>query len=565
MNSTEVLFEDSPGTDTAILSSLLAKAPEGGLVRLPRGIYFLSPEQAQAFSCSLSNSDSFPSLRAGILLLGRKHLILDGQGSTLLCSGQMTAVSLMGCEDITLRNFTIDWDIPLTAEGTIIEAAEDHITLSIDPEKFPFHIENETLYFDGPGWSHKLHLWGHTEFDPRREMAAPDRGDRSPPTRQILLSHGQVQFLGDFRDVTPTPGNILVLRHGDRIHPAILIHDCRNIHLENLQIHASAGLGILAQFSDTLDFSGLQLVPNRAAGRQFAGLHDDGIHLSADSGDISVEKCRFFGLMDDPVNLHGIAVKAERQPKGDIFCGKFMHPQSKGHKLWARPGDRIALVDENTMEVLGTGITRSFHLQDEETFQMDLDLSSESLHLESCSSFSLENISMSPNLICRQNFFGPCRARGLLVTTGGKVTVEENIFRSSGAAIRIAGDVCTWYESGRCRNVTIQNNFFSHTSLTNAYQGGQGIISISPELPRPDPRFPCHRNIRIQKNHFCISDSRILYALCTEGLQFSCNEIRKSPSLLYRDHGGPHISLDCCRDCKVDQNVFLGFEKDSSE
>ena len=537
--------------------TILENAGEGDTAFLPRGQYFLTPETAAIFSCSLSNSDSAPRLHAGVLLKGKKNLTLDGQGSILLCHGQMTALALLDCQNIILRNFVIDWDIPLTAEGTITEADEHHINLQVDPEKYPFHIREDSLWFDGGDWSQKLHFWGHTEFNPRKNRLAPDRGDRFPPARQELLPGGEIRFTGDFTGSVPTPGNILVLRHGDRIHPAILIHNCRNICLQNIRVHSSGGLGILAQFSDTLTFHQVELVPNYEKGRLFAGGHDDGIHLSANRGRVLIENCRFLGLMDDPVNLHGIAAKLLKQLNGYTVLGSFMHPQSRGHALWARAGDTVAILSGDTMEEFQKLTVRNFHLLDETHFEIQFKECIYSLHLQSCSSFSLENISSTAALICRRNIFGPCRARGLLVTTPKKVIIEDNVFSSSGAAIRIAGDVCTWYESGRCQDVTIQNNVFEDTCLQNDYQGGQGIISISPELPKPSAALPCHSHIKIRGNTFHVSDPRLLYALCTRDLQFTGNRIIRASG--YSSPRRPSFTLEKCQDCIIDGNEFIDF------
>lgn len=402
------------------MGTFLENVQSGDTVILPKAAYAMDPKGAARFSCALSNSDPAKKLFAGILLKDKSSLTIDGQGSTLLCHGQMSALALMNCQSVTLQNFVIDWDIPLTAEGIITAASNDHMDLRVDPQKYPFHITDGSLYFDGGDFSQKLHFWGHTEFDPGDDRLAPHQGDRFPPTRQELLPSGEIRFLGDFTGRIPTVGNILVLRHGQRIHPAILIHNCREIHLKNIRIHGSGGLGILAQFSDTLDFSHIDLRANRDKGRLYAGVHDDGIHLSANRGRIAIESCRFSGLMDDPVNLHGIATKAEKQLNGYTLLGAFMHPQSKGHSLWARPGDTVTILNGDSMEEIQRLTVKKFTLLDEVHFEIQFWEPLHGLHLQSCSSFSLDNISSSAELICSHNDFGPCRARGLLVTTQKK-------------------------------------------------------------------------------------------------------------------------------------------------
>ena len=547
------IFPDESRDSTAMLQQALNGIRDGSHILFKKGTYRLHPKKSSPFSCSLSNSDGAEVFFAGIFLSDRRDLILDGQGSTLLCHGQMSPLVLLGCENVQLQNFIIDWDIPLTAEGTVLTSSEDHTDLSVDPFQYPWHTENGKLFFDGGDWSWPIHFWGHTEFDPSSSLLAPHRGDRFPPTTQEKIRKGVVRFHGDFRGKMPAPGNILVLRHGPRMHPGILIHNCRKITLQNITLHSCGGLGILGQFSSDLTFSKISIVPNRKKGRHFVSGHDDGIHLSADSGQITVEGCSFLGLMDDPVNVHGIAVGVDRQMEPCTFLCSFRHPQSKGYSLWARPGENIAFLDGDTMEELQRSTVESCCLLDPDHFKITFcsPISLVSPHL------SLENISRTPSLLCRNNHFGACRARGLLVTTPGKVVIQNNVFTSGGAAIRIAGDVCTWFESGCCRDVTIENNIFSESCLQNDYQGGQGVISISPELPCPEKAPPCHRNIRILGNRFYLSSPRLLYGLCTENLVFSHNKIMKAPS--YRDPEPPGILLEHSRNFKEEDNHYSGF------
>ena len=97
---------------------------------------------------------------------------------------------------------------------------------------------------------------------------------------------------------------------------------------------------------------------------------------------------------------------------------------------------------------------------------------------------ALENLTWAPDVSIRNNFFGSCRARGVLVTTPGKVVIENNIFESSGSAILISGDANGWYESGAVKDVMIRNNTFNEACLTSMFQFCEAIISIYPEIPK---------------------------------------------------------------------------------
>ena len=197
MNTYSLSPDEVP--DSAALQKMLNEIPDGSKILLKGGHCRFQKEQTQKLTLSLSNSDPADFLFVSLLVKNRKNLILDGGGSELLCHGQLLPAAFLNCENITLENFSIDWDIPLTAEGTVIQSRDDYVDVFVDSQKYPFYVEDGTLWFKVGGSAQKLHCWGHTEFDIHKNRLAYDRGDRFPPTRQQLLPGGQIRFLGDFK------------------------------------------------------------------------------------------------------------------------------------------------------------------------------------------------------------------------------------------------------------------------------------------------------------------------------------------------------------------------------
>lgn len=75
-----------------------------------------------------------------------------------------------------------------------------------------------------------------------------------------------------------------------------------------MNLYHATGLGILAQFSQDLNINQFRAIPNKAKNRYFGG-GDDGIQVSNCKGKITIAKCEFAGLMDDPINVHGTSVR----------------------------------------------------------------------------------------------------------------------------------------------------------------------------------------------------------------------------------------------------------------
>ncbi|MDX1314833.1 MAG: right-handed parallel beta-helix repeat-containing protein, partial [Eudoraea sp.] len=168
---------------------------------------------------------------------------------------------------------------------------------------------------------------------------------------------------------------------------------------------------------------------------------------------------------------------------------------------------------------------------------------------------ALENLSWIPDALIQDNRFMSCRARGVLLSTPGKVVVEGNHFESSGSAILIAGDANNWYESGAVKDVTIRNNVFAAPCLTSLYQFSEAVISIYPEIPDLDAsEEKFHRNIRILDNDFHLYDYPVLYAKSVDGLQFKGNRLIRSERFAPFHPRKYGFSLLSCRNVEISGN-----------
>ena len=75
-------------------------------------------------------------------------IIIDGNGSEFIMHGRMQPFTLDHCQNITLKNFTVDWDIPLTAQGTVTESTPDFMEIEIDACQYPYIIETNIVVAD---------------------------------------------------------------------------------------------------------------------------------------------------------------------------------------------------------------------------------------------------------------------------------------------------------------------------------------------------------------------------------------------------------------------------------
>lgn len=522
----------------------------------PKGRYDFWPQYATEKLYYESNTDVIPLRRCAILIEDMKNLVIDCGGSDFIFHDRIQPFTVDKSSNITIRNVSVDWDIPLTAQAQITDVTNDYIDIAINVLESPYIIEKGKLVFTGEGWKSRWN--GVMEFDSTTRLVVPQTGDSGCLGRGWQdylaqeISYGRVRLLRNFVR-KPAAGNWLVLRHSARDHAGTFIIDSRDVTISNMNMYHNAGLGILSQYSENLTFRKVYCVPNPAKNRILSG-HDDGFHYSNCRGQIIVDSCRFLALMDDPINVHGTSVRITGRKNDKTLICRFMHNQSIGF-VWARAGEKIGFIENESMNTVALGIVASFKAITPEEFELTFN---ENIPGTITPGDALENLTWTPDLSIRNSFFGSNRARGILVSTPGKVIIENNLFESSGSAILIAGDANQWYESGAVTDVLIRNNVFNDPCLTSMYQFCEGIISIYPEIPEPDPGKPFHRNIRIEDNEFHPFDYPVLYAKSVDGLAFSNNTLIRSTRFEQFHNRKAMVTIENCLNISISGNKFVG-------
>ena len=507
----------------AVAKAVAAAKGKGSVVDFPKGEYHFYREHGFERTLYLSNSDVANPRRISILIENREDLKLVGKGARLVFHDRVMPFAILGSKKISLQGFEVDWQRPLMSQGKVEAADATGITLKIDPSKYPYRLDGGKIVFTDKTWARQP--WGFMEFDPETRGVAYGTGDWGclgggwENYQATEISPGLVRMAFAFKRL-PKVGNILVARHGVRDHAGTFILDSKDIALTDMSYRHTSGLGVLAQYTENLTYKNVQIAPSVESGRMFAG-HDDGFHYSNCKGKILVDGCRFEGLMDDPINVHGTSVRVDSKVSDRTLKVKFMHGQSVGLRF-GDVGDTVSFIDHESLLSRGTAKIAAINRISPEEFDVTFDHAVPELG----DGDALENLTWTPAFTVRKSVFGTVRARGLLVSTPGKVVIEDNVFRSSGSAILIAGDANGWYESGAVRDVTIRRNWFGNC-LTSPYQFCEAVISIDPEIPKMGTE-PFHRGIKIEGNTFEVFDAPLLWAKSAGDLTFKNNFVQRS-------------------------------------
>jgi len=549
-----------PGNDiTLSLYSLMEQYKEDTEFIFEEADYYFSPHEAMRRDYRVSNSDVTPYRVLAILMKDMKNCALRGNGARLWISGHMQVFTLDHCENVRLENFTVNWKKPLVAEGRVVAKNSLTVDVFVDPECFPHRFEVGNLYFD-TGADEWYPFDKHViVFEPHSLRARKNVADVA--FTDIAPLGSSVYRMTLKREANIQVGDLLNMRHNARIHAGMFSEKCTDIVAENITFYSCGGLGCLSQFCHNMTYRGVHFLADKRLGRRVSSGRDDGIHVTCNSGTVTVTECTFHALMDDPINVHGCCVTSDEIIDDKTLRCRYRHPQACGFLYWAEKGDEISFISRSSMESIGNARVESYTLEDAMTFRLTFDRPLAKSILEKASagdSLALDNVTHTAAFVCTDNRFGSCRARGILVSTPKAVKIRNNYFESSGSAILVAGDSNDWFESGECHDVEISHNIFTDACLGSKYQFCDGVISISPVVPVPVADKPYHKNIRITENVFDTVGAPVLFAFSCEDLIFERNRIFKSPSAPDVMEEKAQIQLSYCQNVSISENQWIG-------
>ncbi len=503
---------------TALLSHL--KAVDGEkIVTFEKGTYYIDSEKCEKRMLYITNTvgdkeftdDETPHLVAVPFYFGGiDDLIFDGGDSVFVIDGKVTNAAVENCKNITLKNIEIRHAHPDMHEFKVVHKGMFTVDFEIDRDS-QYAFEKGKLYFYGKDYRVCADENALNAFWIGLIRAkTPDKINR---VGHPLISALKIENIGE-RKIRVRYPNTFRFKTGDRYYlfdvrrqfAGIFVSKSENVTLENIKQRFNYSLALVAQDSENITVENVCFAPEKGSARKMASVADF-IQLCMCRGKMIVKDSYFDGAGDDLLNVHGIHFKIT-EIKGKELTVRFMHPQSHGFNP-IRVGDTIAYINPETLLQEGTAVIEESELLNE--YEIRLTVSSTQ---NAKAGAVIEDISACPSLEFVGNQSTRIITRGLLITTRGKVNVENNHFSSTSmSGILLSDDAKSWYESGMCRNVTVKGNTFD-------YCGGTPVL-IKPE--NSSYAGAVHKNIKIIGNTF-------------RKYRGACIRIKDSDDILIRDN-----------------------------
>lgn len=526
----------------AFARALEACGGHDAVIIFPRGRYDFHPDPDSEQTIAMA-------------LRGARNIVVDGGGSEFVFHGRMKVFHVEDCENVTLRNFSTDWDRPYISQGEFVAVTPQYVDLRIDRSQYPYVIEQGHIRFTGEGWSagvvdSYMNIYdkatgtiayrtrdSHTGniFNGEAEQVAPD----------VVRFHGSILE----REVPVRPGQIITLYHGTYILTGIELCYSRDITLEDITLYHTLSNGVYGYRCENITLHRVSTTPRTEKGRVFSTVADAS-HFTCCRGRILIDGCAHAGQGDDFMNVRGTYSRIEsfKDRRTALIDGR-------GWTIGAT--DTLWVVDRETMRRGAELVVRRINKRNG-GYEVEF---TDTVPAEVTECMFLENKTWTPELVVRNcRFEKKNRARGMLVTTPRRVVIENNCFNTAGAAILIEGDLDHWFESGSHTDLTIRNNRFVNCCTSGCETGdrwewGEAPITISPSFRPDSPDSPSyHRNITICDNTFECFDAPVLFARSVENLRFERNRLVPTfdyePFLWQRST----LRLDGCRRVTVRGN-----------
>lgn len=513
-------------------------------LRFLPGVHTVGGENLLRLPLFVSNSqDTTDPKPVALFFQDVRHFRVEGGGvagqgkTTLLCSGRVVQLLNERVEDVTFSGLVFDLLRPTVSEFRALETGPARAVIQI-AEGSDYAVENGRFFWRGD--------WGKGHLLCQQAVPAEGRAWRAKVPRG-WTSNGQAEAvatdLGERRVRLEFPdgeagleaGRQYQFRHATR--DSVGVHNARSKDLvfSDCDFYALTNMGFVSQFTENITYRRVNVAPPAGSLRTCAAWADI-FQFSNCRGDLLVEDCRLSGMQDDAINVHGTHLRIVGRPAEAQLLVRFMHKQTYGFAAFA-PGDEVAVIGHaNLREYAGNPRRKvvAVERRSDKDWLLVLDGPAPAFEPDDV----VDNITWHPNLTARRNHVSLSPVRGFLITTRGRVVVEDNVFeRCAMPAILVENDAEGWFESGPVRDLLIRRNRFVGSGIT-----------ISPHAKTFSPDAPVHENIRIVDNVFEAlgGDGAAVTARGVAGLVIAGNISRPGPWKVKIDPS--------CADARVEGN-----------
>ena len=142
----EYLSDLKDATGAAV--QIVQRLQDGDILYLDGRELHFYPKDGYQKEYWISNNDAGVKTIA-FPVIERKNITIDGQGARLIFHGKVLPFVIDGCENITIKNLSIDYADPMYFAAKVINSGKDFVEMEYDESIFHCDVQD-----------HKLRFWG---------------------------------------------------------------------------------------------------------------------------------------------------------------------------------------------------------------------------------------------------------------------------------------------------------------------------------------------------------------------------------------------------------------------
>ena len=477
----------------------LAKIDGEKTVLFENGTYYLNRSKCRRIYRAITNTTSAKEYKnltdvnmhyVPFIFENIKNLVLDGNGSTFVIDGKVTNAVISDCENITIKNLAIKTISPNVHKLTVLSKTAFSVTFSLCSES-KYSKEDDGYYFNGNGY--RLGFFENKEKAFWTSTVKPNNKNKISRTSHPFKFANKIEKISPYKFKAQYPfyrnfdiGQTFYIFDAHRSDVGIFIEKSKNIILDNVTQNFNYSLAYVAQDCVNLTIENCAFAPEKDSALELASLADF-MQICMCSGKVIIRNNVFDGASDDALNVHGIHFGIDKID-GNKLTVSFRHPQSWGFNP-LHDGDRIEFINPKTLLSVDKNKIISSKMTDNYRIELELESSVPNNYLQ----YVIEDTDRCPELLFENNTLNRIITRAILYTSRGKCVIRNNHFISNTmSGVLLSDDAKSWYESGMCRDVTIEDNIFDYCAQT-------------PILIKPENRVhngAVHKNITIKNNTF---------------------------------------------------------------
>lgn len=547
----------SPTSDdmTPILREKLEKVTDVDLkIVFTEGTYKFLPKLAVNRYSEVTNHSN--GLKHVIFPLDNFESIeIDGNGAELLFHGLTAPFQFYNNEKITVKDLSIDWDVPFTFVADVTGVNKDEGWIDVKPwTDHQWSLKNGYIQFPNVDGFSYTSLGNTLDFDKKHQRVAHGAWDRSTKTTKVEQLKDGVLRLHQQLEHYPIVGVVMASK-GDREHhryaPAFQVKHSRNVTFENVVVHHALGMGFLFERTEniTLNKVGVYLLDGA---KRIISSTADATHFAGCKGDILIDHSRFENMLDDGVNVHGVYTIIDKVINKNTVRVSLGHYEQMGFEI-AVAKDEMWFIQQPSVQRAATNRIKSVKVINEQytdiTFENPLVKGLKTGDL-------LENKTWNPTFTLRNSIIRDHRARNVVLKTPLKIVIENNKFSSMMSSIFFRGETYFWFESGAVEDVLIKNNTFDYF----AYSGApHALMYITPRLGKAFNQNEIYdRNIRFENNEVYTFGNRIVWADRVDGLTIKNNNIINNIDMPSVQKSLPLFEFTNSKNIELKNNSFEG-------